>query len=114
MEIIWDKGEATVSDVVTELSGRALAYSSVLTTLRILEQKGYLRHRKVGRAFVYQPTMDRMAARISTLGYVLRRFFDGSPATLVENLMATQGFGSEDLAAVRQVVERARHGGITA
>jgi predicted transcriptional regulator len=114
MEILWNKGEATVSDVVSMLPPGALAYSSVLTTLRILEQKGYLRHRKVGRAFLYQPSMDRMSARSSTLGYVLRRFFDGSPAALVENLVASQGFGSQELAEVRRVVERAHHGSSSA
>ena len=107
MEILWEKGEATVGDVVAVLPPGALAYSSVLTTLRILEQKGYLTHRKLGRAFVYRPRMDRMSARSSTLGYVLRRFFDGSPAALVENLVTREEVGSDDLAAIRRVVEQA-------
>ena|SRR5207245_2027022 len=64
MEVLWRKGSATVSDVVESLPKNVpLAYSTVLTTLRILENKGYVRHNKEGRAFVYLPVVGREQAR---------------------------------------------------
>ena len=67
MEILWKKGRATVGEVVeaAEAAGRGpdLAYTTVLTVLRILEKKGYLRHEKEGRAFVYEPVVNRAEAR---------------------------------------------------
>ena len=66
MDIVWEKGKATVGDVVEALPGRTpLAYNTVLTTMRILEQKGYLKHEENGRAYVYQAVEPArsMAAR---------------------------------------------------
>ena len=88
MDIVWDLGEATVNDVVAKLpKRRALAYNTVLTTLRILERKGYLSHEKDGRAFVYRPVVDRRRARSTALKYVMSRFFENSPELLVLNIL---------------------------
>jgi predicted transcriptional regulator len=87
MDVIWDKGEASVSDVVDCVSKDVpLAYSTVLTTLRILENKGYIRHRKDGRAFIYQAAVPRGDAQKNAIAYVLERFCDDSPALLMLNL----------------------------
>lgn len=87
MDVLWNKGEATVSDVVDSVSKDApLHYSTVLTTLRILENKGYIRHRKDGRAFIYQAAVARDEAQRSAITHVLKRFFDDSPALLMLNL----------------------------
>ena len=68
MKILWERGPSTVGGVVETLpEDEPLAYSTVLTTLRILEDKGYLRHEKQGRAFVYHPVVDRRAARRNAL-----------------------------------------------
>jgi predicted transcriptional regulator len=88
MEVLWEKGPGTVSDVVEGLpAGVSLAYTSVLTTLRVLEGKGYLEHVKDGRAFVYRPLVGRDEARESAVGHLLQRFFSGSPEQLMLNLV---------------------------
>jgi predicted transcriptional regulator len=98
MEVLWRKGQATVSDVIDGLPRTtSLAYSSVLTTLRILEQKGYLKHQKEGRAFVYSPAVDRDQARESAVSHLLRRFFESSPELLVLNLVKANKISSDEL-----------------
>src|SRR6478735_1475460 len=88
MEVLWKRGRSTVTDVADAVSGSApLAYSSVLTTLRILERKGYLRHVKEGRAYVYEPVVGRGEASRSAIRYVLSRFFGNSPELLVLNML---------------------------
>ena len=107
MEIIWKKGQATVSDVVTVLKDQ-LAYSTVLTMLRILEQKGYLRHHKEGRAFAYTPIVDRKGARNSVVQYMISRFFDNSPELLVLNLLEN---GDIDTAKLERLKRKIEEGG---
>ena len=90
MNIVWDKGTATVGEVAAALPGEpALAYNTVLTTLRILEQKGYVRHTKPreGRAFVYRAVVGRKQASRNAVRHVVRRFFANSPELLVLNLI---------------------------
>src|SRR5580658_7207043 len=77
MNVVWRLGRGTVGAVVDALQGKpALAYNTVLTTLRILEAKGYLRHTKEGRAFIYRPAIEREKARESAISHLLRRFFE--------------------------------------
>jgi predicted transcriptional regulator len=103
MEVVWEKGTATVSDVVEGLPGRInLAYSTVLTTLRILEQKGYLKHSKEGRAFVYQPLIGRDQAREKAVTHLVRRFFEGSPELLMLNLVEGKQIGAAELQRLRK------------
>ena len=103
MEVLWTKGKGTVTDVVEGVAGGApLAYSTVLTTLRILENKGYLRHTKEGRAFVYRPIVGRGEARESALTHLLARFFSGSPELLMLNLMEKKKISAADLARLRK------------
>lgn len=103
MEVVWEKGSATVSDVVEALPGRVnLAYSTVLTTLRILEHKGYLKHRKEGRAFIYQPLIRREQAREKAVAHLVRRFFEGSPELLMLNLVDRRKIGPEELQRLRK------------
>ena len=88
MKVLWDRGRATVGEVVEALpASERLAYNTVLTTLRILERKGYLAREKAGRAHVYRPLVDRAAARRSALRYVMDQFFDSSPELLVQNVL---------------------------
>lgn len=106
MEIIWKKGEATVADVVEAIPKReALAYSTVLTTMRILEQKGYLTHRQEGRAFVYTPVVDRGEARRTAVRHLVRRFFDGSPEQLVLNVMENEKLDIAEIERLRRLVD---------
>jgi predicted transcriptional regulator len=106
MEVLWEKGSATVSDVIEGLPKNILlAYSTVLTTLRILENKGYLRHKKEGRAFVYRPVVGRDQARESAITHLLRRFFENSPELLMLNLMEGKKIDARELARLRKRIE---------
>jgi predicted transcriptional regulator len=108
MEVLWRIGTATVSEVAEKLPKDVpLAYSTVLTTLRILETKGYLRHRKDGRAFVYEPVVGRDQARESAVTHLLRRFFEGSPEQLVLNLIDGRKIGAKELKRLRKRIEEA-------
>jgi predicted transcriptional regulator len=103
MDVVWQKGKATVSEVVEGLAADVPpAYSTVLTTLRILENKGYLRHTKEGRAFVYQPAIEREKARESAISHLLRRFFENSPELLMLNLLEGKKIGVKELARLRK------------
>jgi predicted transcriptional regulator len=106
MDVVWERGEATVADVVEAVAGREpLAYSTVLTTLRILEQKGYLAHRQAGRAFVYRPVVDRGEARRSAVRHLLKSFFDGSPELLVLNVIDEERLDMGELERLRGIVD---------
>lgn len=106
MEILWERGEATVADVVKAIPKReALAYSTVLTTMRILEQKGYVEHRQEGRAFVYRTVVDRTEARRSAVKHLLSRFFDDSPELLVLNVIEQERLDMAELERLRAIVE---------
>ena len=108
MEVLWEKGSATVAEVVEALAGKApLAYSSVITTLRILEKKGHVNHRKDGRAFIYQPALGPREARESAVGHLVRRFFGGSSERLVLSLLESQKIDKSELRRLRRQVEDA-------
>ena|SRR5437870_4059810 len=103
MQVLWKKRQATVSDVLEELpKGPALAYSTVLTTLRILETKGYLEHTKDGRAFVYRPRVAREQERERAVTHLLKRFFQGSPELLMLNLVERKKVSPEELQRLRK------------
>ena len=90
MEVLWEKGSATVGEVAEGLPKKLdLAYNTVLTTLRILEDKGYVRHSKPkdDRRFVYTPVVTREQASHSALRNLLNRFFGNSAEALVLNLL---------------------------
>jgi predicted transcriptional regulator len=106
MDVLWEKGKATVSEVVDGLPQDVpLAYSTVLTTLRILETKGYIRHTKEGRAFVYQPVVDREEAREGAVKHLLRRFFENSPELLMLNLLESTKIDAGELKRLRKRIE---------
>lgn len=106
MEVVWEKGTATVAEVVDAVNEETpLAYSTVLTTLRILESKGYLRHTKDGRAFVYHPVVRRNKAQESATKHLLRRFFQGSAELLVLTLLERKKITPEQLNRLRKRIE---------
>ena len=78
MGVLWQRKTATVADVVNSLKAQyALSYSTIQTMLRILEQKGYVAHQKVARAFVFQPVVDERQARRRAVKHLISRLFDG-------------------------------------
>jgi predicted transcriptional regulator len=108
MNVLWEKGSGTVSEVMDNVvSPIPLAYSTILTTLRILENKGYLKHRKEGRAFIYQPVMARESAQDNAITQLLRRFFGNSPELLMLNLIENRKLTPDELKRLRKrIVEK--------
>jgi predicted transcriptional regulator len=105
MEVLWEKGSATVNDVLEELPKRVpLAYNTVLTTLRILERKGYIRHEKDGRAFLYFPVINRGKARRNAVRYLVSRFFDNSPELLLLNVMKHASIDEGELKRLKKMI----------
>jgi BlaI family penicillinase repressor len=87
MEVLWKRGEASVQQVADVLGeSEPVAYTTVLTMLRILHDKGFVGYRKEGKAHVYVPSMTRDDARSTALQQLIKRFFDGSPAALAQHL----------------------------
>ena len=107
MDVLWDKGTATVSEVAEALpQDLDLAYNTVLTTLRILEEKGYVRHTKAkeGRAFVYSARVGRDEAGRSAVRYLVSRFFRNSPELLVLNLLKYEELSERELGRIRSLL----------
>jgi BlaI family transcriptional regulator, penicillinase repressor len=105
MNVLWKKGPGTVGEVTASLANDPpLAYSTVLTTLRILESKGYLRHSKRGRAFVYEPVIAQEEASRSALGYLVSRFFAGSHELLVVNLLKQETISRAELRRIQKMI----------
>jgi predicted transcriptional regulator len=108
MEVLWRKGNATVADIAAALPKQlGLAYNTVLTTMRILEAKGYARHdqRKQGRAFVYRPIMTRKQASRSAVHQLLDRFFGASAEALVLNLIEEKDLNRQERDRIRSLLE---------
>ena len=112
MQVLWKKGSATVGDVVGSLSADPPpAYSTVLTTLRILEAKGYVRHTKEGRAFVYEPIVIQEEASRKALDTLVNRFFGGSCELLVMNLLKEETIGRAELRRIKRMITESEQGG---
>ncbi|HUP39655.1 MAG TPA: BlaI/MecI/CopY family transcriptional regulator [Vicinamibacterales bacterium] len=108
MQVLWEKGQATVGEVVDAVTTRPKpAYNTVLTLLRIMEKKGYVTHRKEGRAFIFVPNVARADASRSALRSVLNRFFDGSPKLLMLNLLEDAQLSPEALKQLKDRIEDA-------
>ena len=105
MEILWERGPSTVGDVVEALPEKSLAYSTVLTTLRIMDDKNYVRHTKEGRAFVYHPAVDRVEARRSAVRQLVSKFFSDSPGLLVLNVLEQEKIDAGELRQLKKMIE---------
>lgn len=109
MDVLWRKGEATVAEITKAIPARlGLAYNTVLTTMRILEEKGYVRHSKPeqGRAFIYHPQVDRADATRSAVRDLLRRFFGHSHEALVLNLLEAEELDERERRRIRDLLDR--------
>jgi BlaI family transcriptional regulator, penicillinase repressor len=106
MNVLWERGSGTVQQVLEALPPKpALAYNSVLTTIRMLEKKGYVEHVKEGRAHVYVPLLERKDATRSEIRHLVRRFFRNSQEQLVLNILEDRGIEPEELNRLRQMLE---------
>ena len=107
MEVLWAQGSGTVQQVLDWLSTKpALAYNSVLTTIRILERKGYVEHVKDGRAHVYKPLLERKDATRSEIRHLMSRFFRDSHEELVLNILEDRGLDSQELQQLKKILQR--------
>lgn len=107
MDVLWDKGEATVAEVAAALPANlGLAYNTVLTTMRILEEKGFVGHSKPkeGRAFLYHPVVDRDQASRSAVRYLISRFFRNSPELLVMKLLEDEAIDDRERLRIRALL----------
>jgi len=107
MNVLWQKGSATVQQVLDTLPSRpALAYNSVLTTIRILENKGYVKHVKDGRAHVYMPLVGRKEATRFEIRHLVNRFFKNSHEQLVLNILQDDSIDEAELRKIREMLDR--------
>jgi predicted transcriptional regulator len=109
MNVLWDKGSATVHEVLQALPSKPnLAYNSVLTIIRILEMKGYVKHVKDKRAHIYMSKIDREDATRFEVRHLVSRFFGNSHERLLLNILEESSIDAEELARVRELLERAK------
>ena len=112
MDVLWQQGPSTVQQVLEALPGKSpLAYNSVLTTIRILEKKGYVRHIKDGRAYIYRALVEREEASRSEIRHLAHRFFQNSHEMLVLNILEDRGVDAEELNRLRQLLEQTQPDG---
>ena len=109
MDLLFRKGRATAADVMNGIPD-APSYSAVRALLRILEQKGHVRHEEEGRAYVYMPLARRDAARQSALSHLLKTFFDNSAEQAVAALLAIKGerMSDAELDRMSHMIEQAK------
>lgn len=107
MNVLWEKGPGTVQQVLDWLPSKpALAYNSVLTTVRILEKKGYVQHVKDGRAHVYEPVVGQKEATRAEIRHLVSRFFRDSHEALVLNILEDDAIEEQEVKRLREMLER--------
>lgn len=104
MGVLWEVGSGTVAEVQERLPDR-LAYTTVLTVLRTLEEKGYVGHAEEGRAYRYHPLVERERAGTSALRRMVRKLFRGSPELLVTQLVSDRALSEEELKRLRRLLD---------
>lgn len=105
MNVLWQRGSGTVQQVLDHLPAKLdLAYNSVLTTVRVLEKKGYVGHEKDGRAHVYVPIIQRTDATRTEISNLVSRFFKNSHEQLVLNILEERGVDAEELDRLREML----------
>lgn len=106
MDVLWEEASATVAEVQERLHDD-LAYTTVLTILRTLEDKGHVRHEEEGRAYRYFPTVNREAAGRSAVRRLMNKVFRGSPEALLTQLVSERGLSAEQLERMRRLLDEA-------
>jgi predicted transcriptional regulator len=106
MEVLWRLGRGTVAEVSESMPPPPVAYNTVLTTLRILEQKGHVAHEEAGRAYVYYPLIAREAAAQSAVKQVVSKFFGNNAGALALRLIENERPTDDELARLRSLIER--------
>jgi BlaI family penicillinase repressor len=109
MDILYRRGRATAGEVMAELTGEP-SYSTVRTQLRVLEEKGHVRHEEEGLRYVYAPAVSRHAARKSALRHVVETFFEGSAEKTVAALLGGEAarLSEDELDRIAGLIEKAK------
>jgi BlaI family penicillinase repressor len=105
MGVLWDRGAATVAEVRERLHDE-LAYTTVLTILRTLEDKGYVGHVEAGKAHRYHPLVERRAAGASAVGRMLRKLFKNSPELLLTHLVSDRDLSDAELRRMKELLDQ--------
>jgi predicted transcriptional regulator len=112
MKLLWVRGESAVGELVAAMpEGSTLAYNSVLTTVRVLEQKGYVRHRQEGRAFLYSPCVAEHEASRSEMRHMMQRFFGNSRERLLLSLLGDDEVTPAELRRLKEAIANAADDG---
>jgi predicted transcriptional regulator len=110
MKVVWEKGSVTVREVCQVISARKpTAYTTILTLMGILEEKGALSHVRAGRAYIYRPLLSSQQAVHNQVHDVIARLFDGSPEKLIENVLDNEIADPDQLLNVRRILETRCH-----
>ena len=108
MKLLWARGESAVGELVSAMpEGEILAYNSVLTTIRILEKKGYVTHRQEGRAFIYRPCIAELDASRSEIRHMIQRFFGNSRERLLLSLLGDGDISADELQRLKDAIAQA-------
>jgi predicted transcriptional regulator len=110
MSILWRCGPSTVTEVRDELADE-LAYTSVLSALQTLEEKGFVRHEQEGRAYRYHPLVEPEEAGRSALERLLDKVYQGSAETMLAQLVDGRGLSDDELKRMRRLLENRLKGG---
>lgn len=106
MKVVWELGNATVKEVCDIMSqAKPVAYTTILTLMGILEEKGALVHTRAGRAFVYSPVLSRQQATRNQVRDVINRFFDGRPEGLIEYVLENESIAADQIENVKNLAE---------
>lgn len=106
MQLVWKQGEVSVADVLAALPPeRALAYTSVSTVLRILEQKGVVRSRKQGRGHLYSAVLPREAYEAQSVRHLVDTLFEGTPSALVARLVEALPLAPDEVEQIRKLLK---------
>lgn len=106
LQHVWDLGSATVADVQERiLKQRKVAYTTVMTVMKNLTEKGYLKYRKDGATYVYSPARQRGEVQQNLLTGVIQKVFNGSPLALVQTLVRQESLSDEERAAIRKMID---------
>jgi len=106
MKLIWERSETSVADIVAAIPENSkLAYNTVLTTMRILEQKGYLIREKKGRAHIYKPTVSKKQARRFALKHIVNSLFDNSPELLLVSMLENENLSDDEINRLKIMIE---------
>jgi predicted transcriptional regulator len=107
MNVMWRIGPCSVHQVLEALRPqRQLAYTSVSTIIRILEQKGWVRSRKEGRGHLYEPTITKESYQVASLQHLVNKVFDGTPTLLVQRLVDSEQLDPEELDRIRRALRK--------